>query len=85
MRRDRAALLTVLPGIFASVFPFAPVIYGFQRTTPPGENVTLYESPSCAILGIGAYYSYGQSIDSLGQTAGVSSHQWLTQNCNIIP
>lgn len=85
MKRSKAIILTALLVIFLSLFLSAPVIYDFQRTTPPGVNVTFYESLSCLLFGTGALYVYGQSIDGDGQPVGVSNYQWVTQGCNAIP
>ncbi len=85
MKRKKAIVLTALLLVFLSLFLFAPAIYGFQRTSPLGVNVTFYESPSCAIFGAGAYYVYGQSIDGNGRPVRVSNYQWLSQQCNAIP
>jgi hypothetical protein len=84
MKGSKAIVLTLLV-IFLSLFLLAPVVYGFHKATPPGVNVTFYESPSCQLLGIGALYVSGHSISGNGQTVGVSNYQWMTQGCNIIP
>jgi hypothetical protein len=83
--RSKAAVLTALLAIFSALFLLAPLVYGFQRTTPPGVNVTFYESPSCYMFGAGALYVYGQSNGGNGQPVGVSTYQWITQLCDAIP
>ena len=66
MKRKTVMLLIVLSGTAIVLFAFVPIIYSPLRVhhclPPVGENTTLtcstyffstYESPSCAVLGIG--------------------------------
>ncbi len=85
MKRSKAIVPTALLVSFLSLFFLAPFVYGFHKATPPGVNVTFYESPGCQLFGIGVLYVYGQSIGGNGQTVGVSNYQWMTQGCSMIP
>jgi hypothetical protein len=62
MKRRTVAALIVLLGIAIAVFACAPVVYSPLRVghcLPPGNEgcrahfFATYESPSCAVLGIG--------------------------------
>jgi len=85
MKRDKAALPTVLLGIFVSLFIFAPIAFGWHATNPPDVNVIINESPGCQSLGIGTVYVYGQSINGNGQPVAASNYQWMGHGCGIVP
>jgi hypothetical protein len=85
MRFRIQILSLVIAAVIVGFFMLAPVVYGWHRTTPPGVDVTFYESPTCYMLGYGAVYSYGHSLGGNGQTVSVHNYQIIFSTCDSIP
>ncbi|MGP8056980.1 MAG: hypothetical protein ACLP9K_05200 [Nitrososphaerales archaeon] len=67
MRRRTVAILTVLLATVIVVFVFAPVVYSPIKevencqtcaSSISGRVLVAYESPSCAVFGVGTSVSY---------------------------